>query len=64
MRDMLTSGENLVIDDDGTIERAGDPQFEDASNGAKAKTVPKAIVSVIFKEKPLDFIGRCWLSSN
>ena len=46
MRDMLTSGENLVIDDDGTIGRAGDPQFEDAGNGTKAKTVPKAIVSI------------------
>lgn len=46
MRDMLTSGENLVIDDDGTIGRAGDPQFEAAGNGTKAKTVPKAIVSV------------------
>lgn len=46
MRDMLTSGENLVIDDDGTIGRAGDPQFEDTGNGTKAKTVPKAIVSV------------------
>lgn len=46
MRDMLTSGENLVIDDDGTIGRAGDPQFEDAGSGTKAKTVPKAIVSV------------------
>ena len=46
MRDMLTSGENLVIDDDGTIGRAGDPQFEDVSNGTKAKTVPKAIVSI------------------
>ena len=46
MRDMLTSGENLVIDDDGTIGRAGDPQFEDVGNGTKAKTVPKAIVSV------------------
>lgn len=46
MRDMLTSGENLVIDDDGTIGRAGDPQFENTANGAKAKTVPKAIVSV------------------
>lgn len=47
MRDMLTSGENLVIDDDGTIGRAGDPQFEDVGNGTKAKTVPKAIVSVL-----------------
>ena len=46
MRDMLTSDEPLVIDDDGTIGRAGDPQFEDAGNGTKAKTVPKAIVSV------------------
>lgn len=46
MREMLTSGENLVIDDDGTIGRAGDPQFEDAGNGTKAKTVPKAIVSI------------------
>ena len=46
MRDMLTSGENLVIDDDGTIGRAGDPQFEDVGNGTKAKTVPKAIVSI------------------
>lgn len=46
MREMLTSGENLVIDDDGTIGRAGDPQFEDMGNGTKAKTVPKAIVSV------------------
>lgn len=46
MRDMFTSGENLVIDDDGTIGRAGDPQFEDAGNGTKAKTVPKAIVSI------------------
>lgn len=46
MRDMLTSGENLVIDDDGTIGRAGDPQFEDTGSGTKAKTVPKAIVSV------------------
>ena len=46
MRDMLTSGENLVIDDDGTIGRAGDPPFEDAGNGTKAKTVPKAIVSI------------------
>lgn len=46
MRDMLMSGENLVIDDDGTIGRAGDPQFEDAGNETKAKTVPKAIVSV------------------
>jgi hypothetical protein len=45
MRDMLTSGENLVIDDDGTIGRAGDPQFEDTGSGTKAKTVPKAIVS-------------------
>ena len=46
MRDMLTSGENLVIDDDGTIGRAGDPKFEDTGNGTKAKTVPKTIVSV------------------
>lgn len=46
MREMLTSGENLVIDDDGTIGRAGDPQFEDVGNGTKTKTVPKAIVSV------------------
>ena len=46
MRDMLTSGDNLVIDDDGTIGRAGDPQFENTANGTKAKTVPKAIVSV------------------
>lgn len=46
MREMLTSGDNLVIDDDGTIGKAGDSQFEDASNGTKAKTVPKAIVSV------------------
>lgn len=46
MRDMLTSGENLVIDDDGTIGRAGDPQFEDTGSGTKAKTAPKAIVSV------------------
>ncbi len=45
MRDMLTSGENLVIDDDGTIGRAGDPRFENSVNGTKAKTVPKAIVS-------------------
>ena len=47
MRDMLTSGDNLVIDDDGTIGRAGDPQFEDTVNGTKAKTVPKTIVSVL-----------------
>ena len=46
MRDMFTSGENLVIDEDGTIGRAGDPKFEDGGNGTKAKTVPKAIVSV------------------
>ena len=46
MRDMLTLGENLVIDDDGTIGRAGDPQFEDVGSGTKAKTVPKAIVSI------------------
>lgn len=46
MRDMLTSGDNLVIDDDGTIGRAGDPQFENTANRTKAKTVPKAIVSV------------------
>ena len=46
MREMLTSGENLVIDDDGTIGRAGDPQFENTGNGTKAKTVPKAIVSM------------------
>lgn len=46
MRDMLTSGETLVIYKDGTLGRAGDPQFEDAGNGTKAKTVPKAIVSI------------------
>jgi len=46
MRDMLTSGENLVIDDDGTIGRVGDPQFEDTAKGTKAKTVPKTIGSV------------------
>ncbi len=46
MREMLTSGEALVIDDDGTIGRAGDPQLENVGNGMKAKTVPKAIVSV------------------
>ena len=47
MRDMITSGENLVIDDDGTIGRAGDPQFDDIGSGTKAKTVPKGIVSVL-----------------
>ena len=46
MREMLISGDNLVIDDDGTIGRAGDPKFEDTANGTKAKTVPKAIVSI------------------
>lgn len=45
MRDMLTSGENLMIDDDGTIGRADEPQFNENKNGTKAKTVPKAIVS-------------------
>lgn len=47
MRDMLTSGEDLVIYKDGTLGRAGDPQFENAGKGTKAKTVPKAIVSVL-----------------
>lgn len=46
MRAMLTSGEDLVIDDDGTIGRANDQEFIDEGNTAKAKTVPKAIVSV------------------
>lgn len=46
MRDMLTSGEPLVIYGDGTMGRAGDSQFEDADNETKPKTVPKAIVSI------------------
>ena len=46
MRDLFESGDNLVINADGTIGRAGDLQFEDTTNGTKAKTVPKAIVSV------------------
>lgn len=47
MRAMLTSREDLVIDDDGTIGRANDPEFIDEGSTAKAKTVPKAIVSVL-----------------
>lgn len=46
MRAMLTSGEELVIDDDGTIGRPTDPEFSNTGNASKAKTVPKAIVSI------------------
>ena len=44
MRDMLISGEDLVIDSDGTIGRASESVRDEM--GGKAKTVPKAIVSV------------------
>ena len=44
MRDMLTSTDDLVIDADGTISRAGSVQ--ESNPDTKAKTVPKAIVSV------------------
>ncbi len=46
MRELLTSGDDIVMGSDGTIGRFGDPQFEDIGSGTKAKTVPKAIVSV------------------
>ncbi len=46
MRDMLTSGEDLVIDSDGTIGRASESSHDDMGGSTKAKTVPKAIVSV------------------
>lgn len=43
MRDLLTSGREAFIDSDGTISAVGDV---DTSSATKAKTVPKAIVSV------------------
>ena len=43
MREMLTSGEDLEIDTDGTISKAGTAAKK--QDGKKAKTVPKAIVS-------------------
>lgn len=45
MRDMLTSGEDLVIDDDGTIGMLNDPGLSDSGNTTKAKTVPGTVVS-------------------
>lgn len=47
MRDMLCSGEDVVIDADGTMsDSVSDFMNDSASNTPKPKTVPKGIVSV------------------
>lgn len=44
MRELLTSGREAVIDSDGTISAVDEVRSDNAA--PKAKTVPKAIVSV------------------